>query len=96
MFHFFSFSIISNIVFFSKMNIDFNPVQSETLLLTEPLTKDGLLVLTQIIPYKSIFMAIRESLYVEVKKWEQHIEQTRRNEPSWNRRCLLRIRVKIR
>ena len=96
MFHFFSFSIISNIVFFSKMNIDFNPVHSETLLLTEPLSKDGLLVLTQIIPYKSIFMAIRESLYFEVKKWEQHIEQTRRNESSWNRRGSLRIHFKIR
>ena len=52
------------------MNINFNPVQSETLLLTEPLSKDGLLVLTPIIPYKSIFMARRESLYFEVNKWE--------------------------
>ena len=52
------------------MNINFNPVQSETLLLTELLSKDGLLVLTPIIPYKSTFMARRESLYFEVKKWE--------------------------
>lgn len=49
------------------MNTYFNPVQSETLLLQSLYPKMDFWSSPKMIPYKSIFMAIRESLYVEVK-----------------------------